>query len=535
MHGVNGTRVELDQDRTDADMSGTSVVRPFMTLPWVMVAIMMLLAGVIRLWRIEFQSFWLDEAHTAFYIQGQTPEVIWAHLIKPGENGPVYYALLVPWARLLGGSELSLRGFSLVVSLPSVPLAFAVLRRLVPVRTALLGAGMVAFAPYLTWYAQEAKMYALVLTGGLATQWLFLSACERGGVWRWLAYGAVSLLAVYVHFFALLTIGVQALVAVVLAWPNRRRLLGAWATVLAVLVPVVVRQLPAITRDVAGSAPKFAGGRSLLAERQGILTYAYTMNVTPVPLALVLFVGTALVFLGTWVLLSPAVGRIVASWREVVVRGLPVPDRGSVALWALAYGPVAGFGVASMILDAGLFADRYFIASVPLIYGTVAVAVVWVLDRRPWIGGSVLALLGFGAVIGTVYQATVPVKDDFRTAMAMQRAGRGTRDAVVPVPQFLSYPVGYHSAPGLDIVFVDMERPPVDYAVKFAGRTGVWLVTNLPGDPPPLKDVRDWLAEHGRLGVDERLAGGVQLQRWVLDEELTSSPELVIELPEAGR
>jgi predicted membrane-bound mannosyltransferase len=182
MRGVNGTPVELDRDPTDAGLTGSFDARRVISQPWAMVAIMTLLAGVIRLWRIEFQSFWLDEAHTAFYIQGQTPEVIWAHLIKPGENGPVYYALLVPWARLFGGSELSLRGFSLVVSLPSVPLAFAVLRRLVPVRTALLGAGMVAFAPYLTWYAQEAKMYALVLTAArrgrlaLCLPWLVRAA-----------------------------------------------------------------------------------------------------------------------------------------------------------------------------------------------------------------------------------------------------------------------------------------------------------------------------------------------------------------------
>src|SRR5687768_17502832 len=99
----------------------------------VCVGLLTLLAALLRFSRLDFQSFWLDEAHTAFYVQDQVtkPGVFWERLTRPGENGPLYYLLLAPWYALFDGGEASLRAFSALVSLPAIPLAYLVLSRLV--------------------------------------------------------------------------------------------------------------------------------------------------------------------------------------------------------------------------------------------------------------------------------------------------------------------------------------------------------------------------------------------------------------------
>ena len=491
---------------------------------WVVIATV-LASLVVRVWRLDFQSFWLDEAHTAFYTNGQSGRVIFERFTRPGENGPVYYLVLLGWRSLFGAGENSLRGFSVVCATATVPVTWLALRRLIGRRTALATTAMVGLAPYLTWYAQEAKMYAMALLVGMVSLWLLLRAVEVGGVWRWVTYAVTALISVYVHFFALLTIGAHALAIIVLAWPDRRRTGAAWLAIGAVLLPVLGWQAIAINRDVAGSGANMSSGPMSLVSRIGVLAYAYSLNVMPTSLAIVVFVVVLVALMGTAVAVGPAISAIAAQGRtSTLTLGLPLGTRGPAAIAILAWAPFGAHAVAMGALGAGLFADRYFIATVPLLYALGALALGRVAERTRIGAGVVVAVGVVAAGWATVYQATVPIKDDFRRAMALYRGGRGERDAVVPVPHFLSYPVGYHSAPGLDVVVVDTERPPIDYEAKFAGRTGVWVVTNVPNRYIPLRDLREWLVAHATLASDDTVTGGVGAQHWVLDGGCDSVP-----------
>lgn len=494
------------------------MMRSLFAQPWVLVVIMTIFSLIIRLWRIDFQSFWLDEAHTAFYLNGQTPRVIWERLTRPGENGPVYYVLLACWRLAFGGNEVSLRSFSVLSMTIAIPLTWLAMRRMIPIREALVTTALVAFAPYITWYAQEAKMYALAMFAGLLVLGLLLEAVHRGGAWRWAAYGIAALCSIYIQFFALLSIGSHAIAVVVLLWPNRRPLVAAWATMALVLVPVLVWQAVAISRDVAGSGASMSSGEMSLPTRVGVLAYAYLMNVTPAPLPIIVFSSIVIAIFGTVACLAPAAGSLRQLGIPVIWGcGFPAPVRGPLTLAILAWSPFVAHAIAMDALGAGLFADRYFIATVPMLCGIAAIAFGLVVDRTK-AGAVVLAVvLVLVGAWATIFQVSVPIKDDFRRVMALYRGGKGDRDAVVPIPQYLSYPVGYHSAPGLDVVIVDMERPPVDYASKFSGRTGVWVVTNVPDRFISLRGLREWLVAHASLASEDTVTGGVNVQHWVFD------------------
>ena len=97
------------------------------------------------------------------------PELL-AMFRQPGENGPLFFLCLRPWLTISGQSEFSLRFPSAWAGTLALPIVYILLRRLMSGtgrpgdgRTiATVGALLMATGPYLIWYGQEAKMYALL-------------------------------------------------------------------------------------------------------------------------------------------------------------------------------------------------------------------------------------------------------------------------------------------------------------------------------------------------------------------------------------
>ena len=120
---------------------------------------------------------------------------------KPGENGPLFFALLRVWLAGAGSSEFALRFQAVLAGVLAVPLTYVLVRQLMRVvyptypvavhglamrNLALVAALLVAVNPYLTWYSQEGKMYSVLVVVILVTQLAFLAALSRadGGAGR---------------------------------------------------------------------------------------------------------------------------------------------------------------------------------------------------------------------------------------------------------------------------------------------------------------------------------------------------------------
>src|SRR5207302_11036080 len=122
-----------------------------------------------------------------------------------------------------------------------VPVAFGVARRLVSERAGLIAALLVAVNPFLVWYSQEARAYALLALLSALSFWAFVRALDEPEPRRLYLWALVSAAAVLSHYFA------GYLVAVEAAWlvfvTRRRSAVLATAAVAAVgaaLIPLVV-------------------------------------------------------------------------------------------------------------------------------------------------------------------------------------------------------------------------------------------------------------------------------------------------------
>jgi uncharacterized membrane protein len=158
--------------------------------------LLILLAAAIRLLGLQTQSLWFDEGWSAFAaVQPNLIAAFNADLTNP----PLYYVLLNLHAHLLGDSEFSLRLFSLLNSLLTIPLSYQLGKRIAGESAGWYAALLVTLSAQLCWAAQEARMYTLlavlILIAALAWQRLLTRPTRTA----WLALIVAELLLLYAH------------------------------------------------------------------------------------------------------------------------------------------------------------------------------------------------------------------------------------------------------------------------------------------------------------------------------------------------
>ena len=147
-------------------------------------------------------KFWIDEglsvgiAHHPFF---DIPSV----LRKDGAP-PLYYMLLHLWIDVVGGDgESRMHALSVIFAVLTVPVGWWAGRRLFGTRSAWATAALLATCPFLTYYAQETRMYALVALLGLASSSTFTMAYALRERWAVPAFSVLTALTVYTHNWGL--------------------------------------------------------------------------------------------------------------------------------------------------------------------------------------------------------------------------------------------------------------------------------------------------------------------------------------------
>ena len=141
-----------------------------------------LLGAVLRLWELGSQSLWLDEVFTARVAPLDLAGILSA--IRMDLDTPPLHPFVVHAFLALGDSEFVLRLPSAFASILCVPLVYVVARRMLGWQTGLLAAALMACSPYAVYYAQEARMYGLVLMFSMLILYCLLQAmgCEQAEV-----------------------------------------------------------------------------------------------------------------------------------------------------------------------------------------------------------------------------------------------------------------------------------------------------------------------------------------------------------------
>jgi 4-amino-4-deoxy-L-arabinose transferase-like glycosyltransferase len=179
------------------------------------VAGIVLMAFLMRTYRIGQQEIWLDEA--ASFHKAVTPQ--WLGNAALNENTPpLYYLLLRVWLGLVSWSDASLRLPSAIFGTLFVLTVIYIGKEVFDQRVGMWSGFWAAVNPDHIYYCQEARAYSL-LALTLVLTYLALWHALKVNTWRWWALVSASmLLSLYSHYSAIL--GLMPTVLLVLSRPK---------------------------------------------------------------------------------------------------------------------------------------------------------------------------------------------------------------------------------------------------------------------------------------------------------------------------
>lgn len=182
--------------------------------------------------------YWIDEGLSvgiAGYPLTDIPGVL-----RQDGSPPLYYLLLGIWTRLIGDGEARTHALSLGFALLTIPAGFALARALFAERAAWFTAAVAALVPFLSYYAQETRMYALAVLLSLLAAGTFAMVFLQGRR-RWMPAFVLSGTALlYTHNWGLFLLAGTGLALL----PLLRSRTVAWRDALIGYGAIAVLYLP---------------------------------------------------------------------------------------------------------------------------------------------------------------------------------------------------------------------------------------------------------------------------------------------------
>ncbi|GIW03818.1 MAG: hypothetical protein KatS3mg059_0438 [Thermomicrobiales bacterium] len=165
------------------------------------------LGAALRIYHLFHLSLWLDEGFTVLYSR-----LPWSSVL--GLNGfysphpPLFFSLVKAVAAVTSDAVAG-RLISVTAAIATLPVFYALATRLLDRRSALVATGVLAVSPLHIYYAQEARMYALLVLL-ISVTYLALVSYWQQPAWRWaVLYGIAGALAMYIDYSAVYALAPQ--------------------------------------------------------------------------------------------------------------------------------------------------------------------------------------------------------------------------------------------------------------------------------------------------------------------------------------
>jgi len=428
---------------------------------WWPLAVITLLAALLRFSTLGLQSFWYDEAFTPVHVLHAGLGATLRGVAHTENTPPLWYLLAWADARVFGTGAIALRWPSALAGTVTVPVAWAIARQLSPRRAvAIATAALVAVNPLLVWYSQEARAYGLFVLMAALAMLCFLRALHEPTRGRMAAFALSGSLALLTHYFALF------LLIPMIAWLlGERRCRRAALPAIAALVVVGLALAPLIVSQ-GGHGTQWIGQWALSSRLQAVPQYyldgyygASLGHGIELLLALPIVLGVGY---GLWRVLEASEERPVVLAASLAAGGILIPLL------------LAAFG-------ADYLAPRNLVAA--MIPVTVLIALIVLARRAGRAGMAFAALIAAGFLAITIdIDASPRLQRGNWHALALTLAGHHTL-AGAPVRAIVtvelgSAPLEYY-LPGLHLL-----EPGRSATVSEIDEVGYAPLRSSAGSPP---------------------------------------------------
>lgn len=484
-----------------------------------------LLALALRLYRIDQESIWHDEAYTLLMARMPLDRLI--AFSGSHEHPPVLY-LLVHGIFAVHDSYLVPRYVSAVAGSLSVIVLYALGSRLFGPIAGITASALLAVAPFHIWHSQNGRAHELAGLLVLLSYLCVFTALRKPRLSVWLGYVAATTLALYTDY-----VSIPVLIPQVLLMLRARRA-GLTKPLLACWAGVLVAFLPWIAAFAFGNAVR-------VAEKFWI----------PPP-TLMSFVNTVLEFLG--------MRTTCPSATPCTPRQVPLPPGGGVAITVVTVAAVLAwmvlavrsrhltlavllawltFPFALVLIIAtvrSLYLDRYFLLATFPLYLLLGFAVLSASGRRRLllVVLTAVALIEFASAYDVGMMYAKPGNPDWRLAVRYLVASYRPGQAVAFYPGLLQTLTGaylprtwsptreraiwlrtYLDVPGWQTRYArltDRQLRSLQLADLTGGESQIWLVAD---KYTGLRDVRHWFTTHDfHRRQHKSYAGYIYLELW---------------------
>lgn len=208
-----------------------------------------LLALALRLFRIDAQSAWFDEAFTIHAGASRWGEML--RILIDDFNHPPLHSLLVHWwFDLFAVGVLQARVLSAIFGTLAVAALYWLGVLLFDRRTALIGSFLLAISQLGIIYSQEARAYSLLLFLFIVASGFFVRAFRSGSIRDFALFVVTASLMLYTHYYAVFALA--GLLIYALVFRRRSSISASWW--MAALVVVTIAYLPWFASGVIESA-----------------------------------------------------------------------------------------------------------------------------------------------------------------------------------------------------------------------------------------------------------------------------------------
>lgn len=235
-------------------------------LPIALPALILLAAFALRIYDLDHHAIWGDEAFSISVGNRPLEQVVAG---GTDTHPPLFHTLLHFWMPLAGDSPFATRFLSMIPGLLLVAAIYAIGRRLLGERQAVMAASLAAISSFAIYYSQETRMYAWAAALTALSVYAFLrllppkpedqisnveyKISNPENISWGLTYLLFTLAAMYSHYYVFFVILAENLYALWSGWKHQRWLMG-WIGAQFALATAYIPWIIAQTGYLSGRA-----------------------------------------------------------------------------------------------------------------------------------------------------------------------------------------------------------------------------------------------------------------------------------------
>ncbi|HUI04458.1 MAG TPA: glycosyltransferase family 39 protein [Acidimicrobiales bacterium] len=393
------------------------------------------------------RGLWLDEATSVFQARMGFHAML-VNLRTTDVHPPLYFTVLWGTVRAFGSGELAVRLPSIAAGTLVIPMLYLLGTEAYDRRTGVLAACSGVAAPIMTWYSQEARMYALLMLFAVIALWAQVRIFKRNRPLDWAVYIVSSAALAWTQYFGLFQLALQqaAFVAVLVVRhrrgePTRAMALG-WVTSVLVIGAALAPLVPFAHQQFVVNQ---AGGKGFGGPGQVGTAASLAAN------HLGVYAALANLIWAIWGYHSDAaMALLAAAWPLGMLGALGMLGRRRRPVTTLLLAAVLVPGMAMFALGVvkrDLFDIRYLSTTVPPLFVLVARGVTGLArNTKVLVAASAILLASLaGGLVDQQTNGSNPRLYDFRGALAMVNADAHRGDTLVYDPGDLRQVIEYYS------------------------------------------------------------------------------------------